>query len=159
MPGRSPLAVRRSWLWAEPGLPSRPLPGQRHHEGIAQTFELRSQLQGVLSTFGSEAIRSDAAPLQAQLEQGGGPEVCGAAAQGMSSIPESRGVGIERRGFELFDQLLGVRDEVPDQAAEEIVGVVQLMQTVQVGEIEGGARLGVGSGGVHGLRRRPRARS
>jgi hypothetical protein len=48
----------------------------------------------------------------------------------MSSIPESRGVNIERRGFELLDQLLGVGDEVPDQTAEKIVGVVQLMQTV-----------------------------
>jgi hypothetical protein len=56
------------------------VPGQCHHEGIAQTLELRSQLHGVLGTFGGEPVRADAAPLQAQLEQGGGPEVCGAAA-------------------------------------------------------------------------------
>ena len=130
MPGRSPLAVPRSLRWAEPGLSFRPLPSQFHHEGIAQTFELGSQLHGVLRTIGSESVRSDAAPPQAQLEQGGGPEVCSAAAQRMSSIPKSRGVGVERRCFELLDQLLGVGDEVPDQAVEETVGVIQLMQTI-----------------------------
>jgi hypothetical protein len=130
MPGPSPLAVRRWLLWAEPGLPTRPVPSHLDHEGIAQTFELRSQLHGVLRTIGSESVRPDAAPVQAQLEQGGGPEVGGTAAQCMSSIPESRGVGIERRRFELLDQLLGVGDEVPDQAVEETVGVIQLMQTI-----------------------------
>ena len=94
MPGRSLPGVRRWWLWAEPGLPSWALSSQLHPEGVTQTFELRPQLHGVLRAFGSEPVRSDAAPLQAQLEQGGGPEVCGTAAQGMSSIPESRGVDI-----------------------------------------------------------------
>ena len=64
--------------------------------------------------------------LQAQFEQGGGAEVCGTAAQGMRSISKRCGVAVQRRGFELLDQLLGVGDEVSDQAAEEIVVVIQL---------------------------------
>jgi hypothetical protein len=48
----------------------------------------------VLRALGIELFRSDAAPLQAQLEEGGGPKVCGTAAQGMSSVSESRGVDV-----------------------------------------------------------------
>jgi hypothetical protein len=113
-------------LWAEPGLPARHWPVPLRHEGIAQTFELRPQLQRVLRSLCSELVRSDAAPSQAQLEQSGGPQVCRTAAQGMSSIPKGRGVDIERRGFELLDQLLGIDDEIADQTPEEIIRVIQL---------------------------------
>jgi hypothetical protein len=44
----------------------------------------------------------------------------------MSSIPKSRGVAVQCRGFELLDQLLGIGDEVPDQAVQEIVLIIQL---------------------------------
>ena len=44
----------------------------------------------------------------------------------MRAIAKGRGVAVQRRGFELVDQLLGVGDEVSDQAAEEIVVIVQL---------------------------------
>jgi hypothetical protein len=137
MPGRSPLGVRRSLLWAEPGLPTRRLPAQLPHEGFAQTFELRSQVHSVLRALGNELVRSDAAPLQAQLEEGGGPKVCGTATEGMGSISESRGVGGQRRGFELLDQLFSIDDEVADQAFQEIVAGIQLAQPIQVREIEG----------------------
>jgi hypothetical protein len=80
MPGPRPLGVRPWLLWAEPGFASRPVPRQLHHERFTQSFELRSQLHGVLRTFGSEPVRSDAAPLEAQLEEGAGPEVGGTAA-------------------------------------------------------------------------------
>ena len=142
MPGRSPLGVRRSLLWAEPGLAARPLPGQLPHESVAQTFELRSQMHRVLRALGRELVRSDAAPLQAQLEQGGGPKVCGTAAQGMSPISKRRGVDVQRRGFELLDQLFSIGDEVADQVSDEIVAVIQLAQPVQVREIERRPRLG-----------------
>jgi hypothetical protein len=113
-------------LWVDPGLPAHSSPVQLHHEGITQTVELRSQLQRVLRTIGSELVRADAAPLQAQLEQGGSPQVCRTAAQGMSSIPKRRGVDVERRGFELLDQLLGIGDEIADQTIEETIRVIQL---------------------------------
>ena len=42
----------------------------------------------------------------------------------MGPISKSCGVVVQRRSFELLDQLLGVRDEVSDQAAEEIIVIV-----------------------------------
>ena len=147
----------RSWLWADSGCSARPGPGRFHQEGIAQTFELRSQTHRVPGAFGGELVRSDAAPLQAQLEEGGGPEMCGTAPQRMSSIPESRGVALERRGFELLDQLLSIGDELTDQSTKKVVAVIQLTQPVQVRDVEDRARFGIGIGRVHGIRRRPRA--
>ena len=44
----------------------------------------------------------------------------------MGPISKSCGVAVQRRSFELLDQLLGIGDEVADQAAEEIVVIVQL---------------------------------
>ena len=117
MPERSLLGARRWLLSADRGFSACPLGGQLHHEGVAQTFKLRSQTHRVLGALGSELVRSDAAPLEAQLEEGGGPEVCGAAPQCMSSISKSRGAAVQRRGFDFLDQLLSIGNEIPDQTA------------------------------------------
>jgi hypothetical protein len=115
------------WLrWADRVVPVRPWLGQRHQQRFAQALEGRSQTHRVPGAFGGQIVRSDAPPLEAQLEEGGGAEVRGTAAQCMSALSKRRGVAVQRRGFELFNQLLGVGDEVPDQAAEEIVAMVQL---------------------------------
>jgi hypothetical protein len=126
MPERNRPGVRRWLRSADRVFPVRPLLGRLHQEGFAQAFEGRSQTHRVLGAFGGQIVRSDAAPLEAQLEQGRGPEVRGTAPQCMSSIPKSRGVAVQRRGFELLDQLLSIGNEIPDQATEKIVAIVQL---------------------------------
>ena len=126
MPERNPPGVSRWLRSADRVVPVRPLTRQLHQEGIAQALEGRSQTHRVPGAFGGQIVGSDAPPVEAQLEQGGGTQVRGTAAQGMSSIPKGRGVAIQRRGFELLNQPLGVGDEVPDQVAQEIVAIVQL---------------------------------
>jgi hypothetical protein len=112
----------------------------------------------VLRALGSELVRSDAAPLQAQLEEGGGPKVCGTATEGMGSISKSRGVGGQRRGFELLDQLFGIDDEVAHQVIQKIVTGIQLAQAIQVREIEGRTGSDVEVARAHGIRQRQRRR-
>jgi hypothetical protein len=126
MPEHNVPGVNRWLRSADRVVPVRPLLGQFDQEGIAQALEGRSQTHCVPGAFGGQIVRSDAAPLEAQLEQGGGTEVRGTAAQCMSALSKRRGIAVQRRGSELLNQLLGVGDEVPDQAAEEIVAIVQL---------------------------------
>src|SRR5262245_60505871 len=81
MPGRNLPGVRR---WRRPDdriVAVRRLLGQLHQEGVAQALEGPSHKQRVLGAFGGQFGRSNPPPLEAQLEQRGGTEVRGTAAQ------------------------------------------------------------------------------
>jgi hypothetical protein len=108
------------------GAPVRLRLGQLVQEGETKTFDLGFQQRRAVGTFDGQLIGSDAPQLVAQLEHCGGAEVRRTTAQRMRAIAKHGGVVGEGRGFELVDQLLGIGDEVQDQAAEKIILTIEL---------------------------------